>query len=167
MFFRQLIDTDLGRASYVIADGGEAIVVDPAISIDQYLELACRHGLGIAHLVETHAHACRASGARQLAELTGATIHVGPSADRSRRRHALRPGDSISVGSARLTARFTPGQHHEDLSLVLSDRRRSGEPLALLCSDSLLAGDAGRWLRTAVGLIGVAGLVAGDLECAC
>src|ERR1700710_2820961 len=67
MFFRQLIDADLGCASYVIADAGEAIVVDPAIAIDQYLELACRHRFGIAHVVETHTHADHVSGNRRLA----------------------------------------------------------------------------------------------------
>jgi hypothetical protein len=30
VFFRQLIDADLGCASYVIADAGGAIVVDPS-----------------------------------------------------------------------------------------------------------------------------------------
>jgi hydroxyacylglutathione hydrolase len=65
MFFRQLIDADLGCASYVIADAGEAIVVDPAIAIDQYLELAARHRFGIAHVVETHTHADHVSGNRR------------------------------------------------------------------------------------------------------
>ena len=80
MFFRQLIDADLGCASYVIADAGEAIVVDPAIAIDQYLDLACRHRFGIVHVVETHTHADHVSGNRRLAELTGATIHVSAGA---------------------------------------------------------------------------------------
>jgi hydroxyacylglutathione hydrolase len=62
MFFRQSIDAVLGCASYVIADAGEAIVVDPSIAIDQYLELATRHRFGIVHIVETHMHADHVSG---------------------------------------------------------------------------------------------------------
>ena len=67
MFFRQLIDADLGCASYVIADAGEAIVVYPSIAIDEYLELATRHPFGIVHIVETHTHADHVSGNRRLA----------------------------------------------------------------------------------------------------
>ena len=144
MFFRQLIDADLGCASYVIADAGEAIVVDPSIAIDQYLELARRHRFGIVHIVETHTHADHVSGNRRLAELTGAAIHVSAGARPEFANDSLRPGDSIAVGSAVLTARATPGHRPEHLSLVLSDRERSDEPLALLSGDALLVGEVGR-----------------------
>jgi hydroxyacylglutathione hydrolase len=78
MFFRQVIDANLGRVSYVIADAGKGIVVDPSAAIDQYLELACRHDFGIAHIVETSAHPGHASGTRDLVELTGATLWRAP-----------------------------------------------------------------------------------------
>jgi glyoxylase-like metal-dependent hydrolase (beta-lactamase superfamily II)/rhodanese-related sulfurtransferase len=144
MFFRQLIDPDVGCASYLIADGGEAIVVDPAIAIDQYLDLACRHRFGIAHVVETHTHADHVSGNRRLAELTGAVIHVSAAADADFASRPLHAGDSISVGSVQLTARATPGPRPEHLSFVLHDRARSDAPQALLSGDALLVGDVGR-----------------------
>lgn len=144
MFFRQLLDPDLGCASYVIADAGEAIVVDPAIAIDQYLELACRHRFGIVHVVETHTHADHVSGNRRLAELTGAAIHVSAGAGAGFASRPLRAGDSIAVGSAVLTARATPGHRPEHLSFVLADRSRGREPLALLTGDTLLVGEVGR-----------------------
>jgi hydroxyacylglutathione hydrolase len=144
MFFRQLIEPDLGCASYVIADGGEAIVVDPGIAIDQYLELACRHRFGIAHIVETHTHADHVSGNRRLAELTGAAIHVSAGAEPGFASRPLRPGDAIAVGSVTLTARATPGHRPEHLAFVLSDRERCDEPLGLLSGDALLVGEVGR-----------------------
>jgi hydroxyacylglutathione hydrolase len=144
MFFRQLLDADLGCASYVIADAGAAIVVDPSIAIDQYLELACRHRFGIVHVVETHTHADHVSGNRRLAELTGATIHVSAGARPAFASTPLRPGDSLAVGSAVLTARATPGHRPEHLSLVLHDRSRAEEPIALLSGDALLVGELGR-----------------------
>jgi hydroxyacylglutathione hydrolase len=144
MFFRQLIDADLGCASYVIADAGEAIVVDPAIAIDQYLDLAVRHRFGIVHVVETHTHADHVSGNRRLAELTGALIHVSSGAPAGFRSRPLRPGASLAVGSAVLTARATPGHRPEHLALVLSDRSRAPGPLALLSGDALLVGEVGR-----------------------
>src|ERR1700709_2693439 len=109
MFFRQLIAAALGCASYVIADAGEAIVVDPAIAIDQYLDLACRHRFGIVHVVETHTHADHVSGNRRLAELTGAVIHVSAVAEAGFASRPLHAGDSISVGAVELTARATHG----------------------------------------------------------
>src|ERR1700709_2543137 len=135
MFFRQLIAAALGCASYVIADAGESIVVDPGIAIDQYLDLASRHHFGIAHVVETHTHADHVSGNRRLAELTGATIHVSASADAVFPSRTLRAGDSIAVGSVTLTARATPGHRPEHLSFVLHDRSRADEPPALLSGD--------------------------------
>src|ERR671929_127233 len=43
MFFRQVLHEDLGCASYVVADGGEAAIVDPKWEIEEYLDLAREH----------------------------------------------------------------------------------------------------------------------------
>jgi glyoxylase-like metal-dependent hydrolase (beta-lactamase superfamily II) len=67
MFFRQVLNDDLGCASYVVADGGEAVVVDPKWDVEEYLELGRRHGLRITTVVETHVHADHVSGARRRA----------------------------------------------------------------------------------------------------
>ena len=43
MLFRQVLYPDLGCASYLLGDAGEAIVVDPRWDIAPYLEIAeCR-----------------------------------------------------------------------------------------------------------------------------
>src|SRR5919109_123202 len=57
MFFRQVLHEDLGCASYVVADGGEAAVVDPKWEIEEYLDLAREHDFQIRHVLETHNHA--------------------------------------------------------------------------------------------------------------
>jgi hydroxyacylglutathione hydrolase len=44
VFFRQILQTDLGCASYLIADGGEAAVVDPRWDIEPYLAAAAPEG---------------------------------------------------------------------------------------------------------------------------
>jgi hydroxyacylglutathione hydrolase len=53
--FRQLVDDDLGCASYLIGDeaAGEAVVVDPAYAIERYLEEAERGGFRIVRALET------------------------------------------------------------------------------------------------------------------
>src|SRR6185503_18161079 len=62
MFFRQILHRDLGCASYVIADGGEAAVVDPKWEIADYLRLAEQEGCQITDILETHNHADHLSG---------------------------------------------------------------------------------------------------------
>jgi hydroxyacylglutathione hydrolase len=44
MFFRQVLHEDLSCASYVIAGGGEAAVIDPKWEVEDYLALADEHG---------------------------------------------------------------------------------------------------------------------------
>ena len=64
MLFRQIIQDDLGCASYLIGDhrAGVAAVVDPRFEIDEYLEVARFFGVTIEHVLETHNHADHVSG---------------------------------------------------------------------------------------------------------
>ena len=56
-----------GCLSYVIGAGDEAFVVDPAIDIDVYRDVAAEHGWRITRVFDTHLHADHLSGARALA----------------------------------------------------------------------------------------------------
>ncbi len=56
-----------GCLSYVIGAGDEAFVVDPAINIDVYRDVAADHGWRITRVFDTHLHADHLSGARVLA----------------------------------------------------------------------------------------------------
>lgn len=71
MYFRQILHDDLGCASYLIADRGEAAVIDPKWEIDEYLREAGRAGAEIRHVLETHNHADHVSGRCRLAAATG------------------------------------------------------------------------------------------------
>ena len=51
MFFRQVLYRDLGCASYVLGDAGEAVVVDPRWDIDVYLEIARTERARITQIV--------------------------------------------------------------------------------------------------------------------
>lgn len=74
MFFREVLNEDIGCASYVVADGGEAAVIDPKWEIDEYLRVAEENGFRISHILETHNHAdYYLSGHGRL---TGAKIRV-------------------------------------------------------------------------------------------
>ncbi|MDX6472924.1 MAG: hypothetical protein QOK22_1740 [Gaiellaceae bacterium] len=144
MLFRQLVDEDLLCASYVVADGGDAVVIDAGLSIERYLSLARAHELTIRHVIETHVHADHVSGAQILADATGATIYLPGGADARYAHRELAEGDAVEVGSVTLTALATPGHRPEHIALVVTDRSRSTAPCLVLTGDSLLVGDAAR-----------------------
>jgi glyoxylase-like metal-dependent hydrolase (beta-lactamase superfamily II)/rhodanese-related sulfurtransferase len=144
VFFRQVLHEDLGCASYVVADAGEAAVIDPKWDVGEYLALAEEHSFAIRHVLETHTHADHVSGHGRLHELTGATIHVSAEAGAEYPHEPLADGDTVSVGDVRITALATPGHRPEHMAYVVSDAGRSDEPWLVVTGDSLFVGDLAR-----------------------
>jgi len=144
MFFRQVLHPDLGCASYVIADGGIAAVVDPKWEVEDYLALAGEYGFEIRHVLETHNHADHVSGRGRLAAATGATIHVSPTPGLAYEHEVLADGDAIEFGGVRIEALATPGHRPEHTAYLVYDRARGEEPWAVLTGDSLFVGDVAR-----------------------
>jgi hydroxyacylglutathione hydrolase len=144
MFFRQVLHEDLGCASYVIADGGEAAVIDPKWEIEDYLTLAHEHGFEIRHILETHNHADHVSGRGRLQAATGASIHVSKDAGVEYDHEPLGDGDAVEVGEVRIVAVATPGHRPEHLSFLVEDASRGSEPWLLATGDSIFVGDLAR-----------------------
>jgi hydroxyacylglutathione hydrolase len=144
MFFRQVLHEDLGCASYVVADGAEAAVIDPKWDVEAYLELAEEHGFRIAHVLETHNHADHVSGKGRLAKATGATIHVPATAGVEFEHEPLADGDTVSVGEVTITALATPGHRPEHTAYLVADGSRGEEPWLVVTGDSLFVGDVAR-----------------------
>ncbi len=144
MFFREILNEDLGCASYVVADGGEAAVIDPKWEMEDYLRVAEKNGFSISHIFETHNHADHLSGRGRLAEATGARIHVSKDSGVSYEHEPLSDGDVVEVGTTRIRAVSTPGHRPEHLSFLVEDTGRSEEPWLLLSGDSLFVGDLAR-----------------------
>jgi len=132
MLFRQVLHEDLGCASYLIADGSEAAIVDPKWEIEDYLALAAEQELAIAHVLETHDHADHLSGRGRLVKATGATVAT------------LADGDTLELGDTRITALATPGHRPEHVAYLVEDTRRAERPWLVLTGDSLFVGDVGR-----------------------
>lgn len=146
MFFRQVINEDLGCASYLIADpdSGQACVVDPQWDIAPYLALASQRGVHITHVVETHTHADHVSGRGRLHEATGCTLWVSPLAGVKFLHQPLADGTTITLGAITLTAIALPGHRPEHTGLLVHDTTRSAEPWAVLTGDCMFVGDCGR-----------------------
>jgi glyoxylase-like metal-dependent hydrolase (beta-lactamase superfamily II) len=144
VLFRQVLHEDLGCASYVVADGGEAVVIDPKWEIEDYLALADEHGFAITHILETHNHADHVSGHGRLAEATGATIRVPRDAGVEYAHEPFADGDVVEIGSARIRALATPGHRPEHTAFLIDDATRADAPWLLLTGDSLFVADLAR-----------------------
>jgi glyoxylase-like metal-dependent hydrolase (beta-lactamase superfamily II)/rhodanese-related sulfurtransferase len=144
MHFRQFYVGCLAHASYLIGDGGEAVVVDPSRDVQMYLDEAAQHGLTIRYVLETHLHADFVSGHRELAAITGATIAIGAKADAQYPHQALHEGDEIRVGDVRIRALETPGHTPESVTFLLFEHAADALPWGALTGDTLFVGDVGR-----------------------
>jgi hydroxyacylglutathione hydrolase len=136
--FKQLVDDDLGCASYLIGDeaAGEAVVVDPAYAIEPYLEAADAEGLRIVRVLETHNHADHVSGHGRFALEHGTPVAIHELADVAYPCETLADGDEVLVGSIPIRVLHTPGHRPEHCCFLVDGH--------LLTGDSLLIGDAAR-----------------------
>ncbi len=138
MLFKQFIDDDLGCASYLVGDeeAGEAVLVDPAYEIEQYLEESERLGVRIVRVLETHTHADHVSGHGRLALEHGLPVSVHAAAEAAYAHDPLADGDEVAVGSVRVRCLHTPGHRPEHCCFLAEE--------ALLTGDSLFVGSVAR-----------------------
>jgi hydroxyacylglutathione hydrolase len=146
VLFRQFVDDDLGCASYLIGDesSGEAVVVDPAYAIEQYLTEAGKQGARLVRVLETHTHADHVSGHGRLALEHGLPVSIHPAAEPGYEFAALEDGQEWELGEVTIRVLHTPGHRPEHCCFAVIDRSRGDEPWLLITGDSLLVGDAAR-----------------------
>jgi glyoxylase-like metal-dependent hydrolase (beta-lactamase superfamily II)/rhodanese-related sulfurtransferase len=137
--FRQFVDDDLGCASYLIGDPetGEAVVVDPAYAIEQYVAAAAEDGVRIVRVLETHTHADHVSGHGRLALEHGLPVSIHPAAEPEYAFDPLEDGQVLELGARRIRVVHTPGHRPEHCAFVVDES-------AVLTGDSLFVGDAAR-----------------------
>jgi len=140
----------LAHYSYIISSQGAAAVVDPQRDVAPYMHYARRHGLTLRYVLETHIHADYASGALELARLSGAELWLsghdeGEDYAYQFPHHEFRDGETLEFGEVSLRALHTPGHTPEHLSFLVYDRTRSQEQaVAILSGDFVLVGSLGR-----------------------
>ncbi|TLP75773.1 MBL fold metallo-hydrolase [Nesterenkonia sphaerica] len=150
MLLERIYDEDLAQASYFIGcqATGEAIVIDGRRDVQEYLDLAHRHGMRITAVAETHIHADYLSGTREIAAVTGAPLYVSgegsPDWQYGFEANRLHHGDVITLGNIRIEARHTPGHTPEHLIFLVTDGAFSDDPGYMISGDFIFAGDLGR-----------------------
>ena len=139
LLFRQFVDDDLGCASYLVGDpeAGVAILVDPALRIEQYLEAALAAGVRIERTLETHTHADHLSGHGRLALEHGVPVAIHSLAEPVYPFEPLADGQVLEAGAVRVRVVHTPGHRPEHCAFVVDDH-------IALTGDSLFVGDAAR-----------------------
>lgn len=137
----QVLRPAKGCISYLLVSDNEALVLDPARHVDQYIEWAEEDGARITRIVDTHMHADHISGARDLADKTGADYYIS-SVDAKNLPHDYLPlekQEKIPFGTAnvKVIALETPGHTPGSVSLLVQDRY-------LLTGDTLFVNGPGR-----------------------
>lgn len=176
MLLKYFYDSALAHASYLVGcqRSGEAVVIDPSRSVEQYLQAAAAEGLWITGSAETHIHADFVSGSRELADRVGAKLFLsdeGPAdwkyqfADQHDTR-LLKDGDVFHVGKVKIQVLHTPGHTPEHISFVLTDEGGGATaPMGIFTGDFVFVGSIGRpdLLETAAGVVGSAEIGARQL----
>lgn len=155
MIFRSYFDENLAQSSYLVGcqRTGEAIVIDPARSIYQYIEAAKRENLKIVAAAETHIHADYLSGAKELAEQCDATLYLSDEGGEDWKyryvnevKHCLlKDGMSFEIGYVSFEVMHTPGHTPESISFVLTDKGAGApQPMGVFTGDFVFVGDVGR-----------------------
>ncbi len=143
MILRQITSEGLAHHSYYIGSGRTAAVIDPRRDCDVYLDLARGLDQQIAFIFETHRNEDYVTGSCELAERTGSAIYHGPVTAFSYGTR-VEEGMSFTAGDLEITVLETPGHTPDSISLVVRDKKVSGDPYLVFTGDALLSGDVGR-----------------------
>lgn len=135
---RQLFERETSTYTYLLVDGGEALLIDPVMETrERDLKLVRELGLTLRYVVETHIHADHVTSAHFLCQETGASLCAGARGS-DKRSVTLTEGALLSLGDADLRVLETPGHTDDSVSLY-----SEGEA-AVFTGDALLIRGCGR-----------------------
>lgn len=143
-FFRQYNLGVLSHYSYMIGSGGEAMIVDPARDISQYLKDAKELGLKITKVYLTHSHADFVAGHMELAKATGAEIFINADTKAGYPHKPLKDNDEVMVGKVRGVVITTPGHTPDGTCMLVYAPGSKEKPDFVLTGDTLFIGSVGR-----------------------
>lgn len=168
MLLKYFYDQKLAHASYLVGcqANGQALIVDPGRDVQIYLDTAAQNGMKITAVAETHIHADYVSGAREIAERTGAKLYVSDEGDvnwkyqyvRQYNHQLVKDGDKFKLGNLIFEVLHTPGHTPEHISFLLTDGAAADRPMGIFTGDFVFVGSVGRpdLLEKAAGFVNTA-----------
>ena len=131
--FRQLFDATSSTYTYLLADDGEAVFIDPVFE-QARRDAALLRELGVRLLctLDTHVHADHITAAWSLQQRLGSEIAVSAAAGTAGANRLLQHGERVSFGKRHLEVRATPGHTNGCVSYVLDDQTMAFTGDALL-----------------------------------
>ncbi|WP_068828470.1 MBL fold metallo-hydrolase [Pseudomonas sp. BMS12] len=143
MLFRQLFDADSSTYSYLLADSGEALLIDPVKDkLDDYLRLLSELQLRLVLAVDTHTHADHITALGELRTATGCRSGFGQESGSACASFTFRDGECLGFGARELIAWHTPGHTDDSYCFLLpADAQR---PARVFTGDTLLIRGTGR-----------------------
>lgn len=143
MLLRQLFDSTSSTYSYLLADQGEAVLIDPVKDkLDDYLRLLTELNLRLLLAVDSHTHADHITALGDLRSATGCRSGFGAQSGSHCASFTFSDGQSLPFGQRQLFAWYTPG--HTDDSYCFLLPASTGEPAQLFSGDTLLIRGSGR-----------------------
>lgn len=121
--------TGPGTNTWVIIDGGEAVVVDPGPVIPEHRDATVNavQDVAVVAVAVTHTHPDHAPAANPLADHWGVpACGFGPG-PAFRPDRTLGDGDTIRVADSRISAVHTPGHTSDHLCYLVDGRLFSGD----------------------------------------
>jgi glyoxylase-like metal-dependent hydrolase (beta-lactamase superfamily II)/rhodanese-related sulfurtransferase len=111
-----------GCLSHIIGSNGEAVVIDPTYPPKKYVEFAQKEGLKITKVIDTHQHADHVSAAKDLAQITGASLYLSKIEEYKIDSEKIEDGSIIPFGAKQLKVIHTPGHTPGGMTFVLDDK---------------------------------------------
>lgn len=123
--------------TYLIHDGSQAIIVDPA-QASPVLEVVREKGLTIRHILNTHHHDDHIEGNEEIKASTGCLLWAPEDPRIAGVDHILAPGETVNIDSLSFDVIPTPAHTSTHIALYTPQLG------AVFSGDSLFAGGCGR-----------------------
>ncbi|MAD75523.1 MAG: sulfurtransferase [Rheinheimera sp.] len=144
MELRRIETPGIAHYAWLLADGEQAMLVDPSRHVQKYLDAARQMETRITHIVETHRHEDFVMGAAWLAKRTGASIVNGNHKTFGHGDIRLEDGDTFYIGKLLIRAFHTPGHTPESMCYAVYKDDDADRAWAIFTGDTLFFGDTGR-----------------------
>lgn len=144
MKLQRLETPGIAHYAWLLADGNEAVLVDPSRHVQRYLDAARKMGTTIKYILETHRQEDFVMGSVWLSKRSNAKIVNGDHDTFGHGDTRLKDGDTFRVGDMLIRALHTPGHTPESMCYAVYENSDAKVAWAIFTGDTLFFGDTGR-----------------------